>query len=1085
MKCYLEVISTPTCDTTGTLLVLHYDDKRYLIGNLAEGSSRACLQHGVALRKVDDILLTGRTRWSNIGGMLGMMLGLADMKKAAAEAQSEQEQLRTASKQKREAEGLITATKETPSEKNVSSSSLFLRIHGAKNLNYAIATARRFIFRTGLPIDAIEHTASPNAVGSGQTSIPPTWSDNHLQVWAMPVLPLSTSMSNGTASPERPHSRKRSHDDMTDSNKTDALNDEPLPKRIVKQMFDSDWRMDRLFPKPLKDVQMPTTLFVRDPETGQLSQYTGPVPGSRDPLPDIKVLVRQPWPGALTEDLPPAMPASESVCYIMKNHPQRGRFMPEKASALGLENKAEWGKLTKGYSVKNQRGEEIMPDMVLEPGKPGAGFAIVELPALEYIVALVSRPEWRDSTIMDGLGAVVWILGSGVSNDPQLQAFQREFSHLKHIIASPDAREDGFVLETSAKSVWRHNNEEPEVYPKLVMDSQHLRDQQPLHPPSSEYATVAQRGLALDIEPQLEFDKSRIQNYAVDQEMTSIVQQEHEKMLKEAPDLVKSGLGAQLSNGLPWHNTMPYANVEITTLGTGSSHPSTHRNVSATLVRIPKIGAYLFDCGEGTLGSLRRMYSKPQLDELLQDLRMIWISHMHADHHLGTTSVIRAWYATVHSSQPCNSEIDPSHLDQDGSRLAVVSDVPMLHWLREFSAIDDFGFSRVLPLATQPTKSADNPSRATPTGLKLAISTESMSSDLTPTSQYLASMGITDFSTVLVPHCRGAQAISCAFSTPSSSPSDQPFRLSYSGDTRPSRNFTAIGRGSHVLIHEATFDDDMRGEALAKKHSTAGEALTVAKEMGAKLCILTHFSQRYPKMSGMGGGNVGGQGGSRKMREMGIDFSTAAGKAKGAGDPPKGRQSDTPDVPMSNDDPAQTASSISAGDVPTQETTESDLTNQSMPATSSTEPLESQPWSHSSSHSRAADLYPQYKYLISHPRGLAAAVAEAGIKVIPAFDYMRLRLGDVDKAVRVQPMLRASEEFAEREREKEKERNKQIEEERKKEELQRKAKTREKSQGKKGKGKGAQTKGADRKEKGPGGVQQNGDAIMAEPEVAR
>jgi ribonuclease Z len=62
-----------------------------------------------------------------------------------------------------------------------------------------------------------------------------------------------------------------------------------------------------------------------------------------------------------------------------------------------------------------------------------------------------------------------------------------------------------------------------------------------------------------------------------------------------------------------------------------------------------------------------------------------------------------------------------------------------------------------------------------------------------------------------------------------------------------------------VLIHEATFEDDMAAQARAKKHSTVGEALGVAREMGAGLVVLTHFSQRYPKIAAMGDGEEKGE----------------------------------------------------------------------------------------------------------------------------------------------------------------------------------------------------------------------------------
>jgi len=40
----------------------------------------------------------------------------------------------------------------------------------------------------------------------------------------------------------------------------------------------------------------------------------------------------------------------------------------------------------------------------------------------------------------------------------------------------------------------------------------------------------------------------------------------------------------------------------------------------------------------------------------------------------------------------------------------------------------------------------------------------------------------------------------------------------------------------------------MEAEAVLKRHSTVGEALDVGRRMRAKAVILTHFSQRYPKI---------------------------------------------------------------------------------------------------------------------------------------------------------------------------------------------------------------------------------------------
>jgi ribonuclease Z len=56
------------------------------------------------------------------------------------------------------------------------------------------------------------------------------------------------------------------------------------------------------------------------------------------------------------------------------------------------------------------------------------------------------------------------------------------------------------------------------------------------------------------------------------------------------------------------------------------------------------------------------------------------------------------------------------------------------------------------------------------------------------------------------------------------------------------------GRGSDLLIHEATMEDELVREAHSKLHSTTSQAIEVGLRMGAKFTLLTHFSQRYAKL---------------------------------------------------------------------------------------------------------------------------------------------------------------------------------------------------------------------------------------------
>ena len=73
-------------------------------------------------------------------------------------------------------------------------------------------------------------------------------------------------------------------------------------------------------------------------------------------------------------------------------------------------------------------------------------------------------------------------------------------------------------------------------------------------------------------------------------------------------------------------------------------------------------------------------------------------------------------------------------------------------------------------------------------------------------------------------------------------------RVVYSGDCRPSTALAQAAKGADLLVHEATFEDGMEAEAAVKRHSTVGEALRVAVQMEARCTVLTHFSQRYPRI---------------------------------------------------------------------------------------------------------------------------------------------------------------------------------------------------------------------------------------------
>lgn len=111
---------------------------------------------------------------------------------------------------------------------------------------------------------------------------------------------------------------------------------------------------------------------------------------------------------------------------------------------------------------------------------------------------------------------------------------------------------------------------------------------------------------------------------------------------------------ASFADGL-WNG--PGANMRISTLGTGSAIPSKYRNVSATMLEVPdltadgKTGRILLDAGEGTLGQMRRLFGVEGMRKFYVELGMVFISHMHADHHLGLQAVLEDRFAVSRHSR--------------------------------------------------------------------------------------------------------------------------------------------------------------------------------------------------------------------------------------------------------------------------------------------------------------------------------------------------------------------------------------------------------------------------------------------------
>ena len=736
MRSYIQFLTTPTSDTPGTALLLHFDDKRYIIGNVHEGLQRACLQLGARVYRCKDMLLTGRTEWQSNGGLLGMILTLADAANASASSRADTARLKLERKRRREEEESQRKKKKkldakaddsppqatpTPWVTQSREEDPTVRLHGGPNLTHTLATARSFVFRKGVPIKVFEHIEKEEKVDNEERDCEPTWSDSRIRVWAMPINPAGAFQANEGPKPDSIRKRSLgefmtgkgpSQQEVLDQWSITPENQEERNQQIrefaVSEMFSSAWSHDNLTEKPLRNVKMPATLFVRDPITKELTRYEGPKPDGTAPVPDVNVLVRQAWPGALVDHLPSAKRSSTAMSYIIRNHSVRGKFRRAAAIERKIPRGYLWAALASGSSVQSDDGITVTPDMVLEPGKEGSGVAVVDLPTSEYVHDLVNRAEWRSEKVMSGVEAVVWILGPGVVHDQKLLNFIKGQPGVQHIISSPDRCPDYLPMISASFMAIRHSQIDPARYAIPVHSNAVPARLGDLSDASETFKLCksATRGLRVQLEPKFEVTEEKVVPVL---NTARVVQETSQIVLKLSQAAIKE-ISSPAAQAELLSQNLPSPDAEIITLGTGSASPSQYRNVSATLLRVPGCGSYLMDCGENTLGQLKRMYTAPQLAELLQDLKLIWISHLHADHHLGLTSVIKAWYKEVHGKdeekrrRPTLPEqmSDPAKFLEEGKRLFVVGHEHLSRWLEEYSSVEDFGYDQLVPLVSFP-----------------------------------------------------------------------------------------------------------------------------------------------------------------------------------------------------------------------------------------------------------------------------------------------------------------------------------------------------------------------------------------------
>ncbi|KAK9329187.1 beta-lactamase-like protein [Lipomyces starkeyi] len=480
---------------------------------------------------------------------------------------------------------------------------------------------------------------------------------------------------------------------------------------------------------------------------------------------------------------------SASMCYIIQPHPTPGRFNVIQAQLLGVPPGPAFGQLRKGLPFTTASGTVVTPDMVIGPIEQAEQVIVLDLPTHAFITA-ATKVDWlrplQTGSPSDTckVSTVMHILGPDI--DPfseQYTQFMKSFpstckASLRHLLAHPSYVPDTITVSRSARLRTALRLLSPTKFPQSNTASERKelpRSDMAISPAVAEPLTYS-----------LDLDELR-------QQMSSAIADTAPSL---AVRIVQQDECRQSSS----------SDVECICIGTGSGSPSTFKNVIGTIVRIRSREGYdsvLLDCGEATYYSLRRMYGAAGVVAILQEIKLIFISHMHPDHHLGLLTFLNAWTQGM----------------RDGV-IYLIAPVNIQIWIKDWS--------QVYPKFTNGLRFIDAEH----------LTAANSRHDPASVEELYDALDLASIQTIPAIHCKPAYSI--VFSTSSQ------FKLAYSGDTRPNQRFAAAASNSTLVIHEATFDDVLLPDAIKKQHATVTEALCVAKDIRAQNVLLTHISPRYP-----------------------------------------------------------------------------------------------------------------------------------------------------------------------------------------------------------------------------------------------
>ncbi|CAG0919013.1 unnamed protein product [Notodromas monacha] len=528
-----------------------------------------------------------------------------------------------------------------------------------------------------------------------------------------------------------------------------------------------------------------------------------------------------------TLEIPEEMKKREvGLIYIVTTRPKLGTLLLDKCIDCGVPTGPLLGKLKNNIPVTLPDGRVVDPKDVRSPDDPGRTFWVVECPGFEYLDSFCSVSSSLCDTFLqkpeEEPSVIVHFTPMDIVNEERYRNWIKRFPDaVVHLFLNEEVPCSGAIdvhrLQTKLNlldsRLFPALNESYPIVNEMERDYEYMKIASDVAAQNAYfgYPGVRFRLRARRNEPILGLDR---------QSSFLLKHQEYIDEVTAFPDAVnliegtKEKIREMRSCDALKNNEYP----EIVFAGTGSAIPNKSRNTSGILVTKSENSRILMDCGEGTLGQIARFFgAKNHVEgknvwDVLRELDAIYVSHLHADHHIGLVGLLRARKRAFDKSLGGGEIFKP---------VMLLAPVGLKWWLNWFSDVFEdirpsFVFFDNRDLMREESGTLRAPDCVE--SLKRALDLE-------------------ELETCFVPHC--LHAFGFRF-RPRGGRS-----LVYSGDCRPSDNLVKLGDSCDILIHEATVEDDLAEDAEMKRHCTASEAFHVAKRMKAKHIMFTHFSQRY------------------------------------------------------------------------------------------------------------------------------------------------------------------------------------------------------------------------------------------------